>query len=60
MELIKQNPNLKLKFGTIFRQYDQDQMYMWSCVPKCEDSFYHLGLKSTGMDLLNLKNTKYT
>lgn len=65
MELMKQNPNLKLKFASIFRQNDQAKkekkvVYVWASVPKCEDSLDHLGLKSTATDLLNLKKTKYT
>lgn len=60
MELIKQTPNLTLKFAVIFQQYDRDQVYMWPSVPKCEESLDHLGFKSTVMDLLNFKNTKYT
>lgn len=60
MGLIKQNPNLILKYAIIFQQYDRDQVYVWSSVSKCEDSLDHLGFKNIVMDLLNFKNTKYT
>lgn len=65
MELMKQNPNLKLKFASIFRQNDQAKkqkkiVCVWASVPKYEDSLDHLGLKSTATDLLNLIKTKYT
>lgn len=63
MELMKKNLNLKLKFATIFRKNDQakkKKVYVWASVPKCQDFLDHLGLKSTAMDLLNLKKTKYT